>query len=268
VRQLSASRKIKDFLRIIDMVEADQQEEKKVAPIVLCFSGYDPSGGAGLLADARACRSFDTFAVVVQTALVVQNTAGVRETFASTAAQIEAQFEALNDDLTFSAVKVGVIPTIDAVQSVARCLRKLKQANSELPIIIDPVFLPSNGKNWGGESLFEAIQNELFPFATLVTPNALEAAIIAGRQIENLEGMGEVAKQIQRQCGAKNVLIKGGHMAQLGGERRGDGSELLAIDVFYDGFHETNLRSRFLPDSAVRGTGCLLSSAITAQMAV
>mgnify|MGYP002778817883 CR=1 FL=1 len=252
-------------------------------PSVLCFSGYDPSSGAGILADARACAAFETFAVGVLTSVVPQNSCGVTHTFALSGAQIEAQFAALCDDITPAAVKIGLLSSREVISSVARAL----QALPPVPIILDPVFAPSSGENWGTQTLFEAIKAEILPLVSLVTPNIAEAKILAGgeREIHSVHAMADAARAIHAQTGVANVLVKGGHLFTQSGQRKTDRDEALAIDLFFDGQRETQFRARRLETgitprnsgendaarakngSGVRGTGCLLASAIAAQMA-
>ena len=219
------------------------------SPVVLCIAGFDPSGGAGLLADARACAAFGAFAVCAQTGIAAQNTRGVTAIFPTEIRALRAQLDALLDDFEIGAVKIGAIFSLETVEIVAQTIEKLK-----VPVVIDPVLAPSNGPDFGDETVWRALQTRLFPLATLLTPNAPEAAILSGQNVENLADAEKIAPLL----GARNVLLKGGHLLA-------DTDE--ATDLFWDGVQIFHLRAPRQIGTEVRGTGCLLSSAIAAQLA-
>lgn len=233
-------------------------------PVVLCIGGFDPCAGAGLLADARACAAFGAFAIAAQTALVPQNTRGVRALCASSPEMLTAQLEALGQDIAFDAVKIGLLPDVASIEIVISFLRGWK-AQKVLPVVIDPVLAPTEGAVWSDDATIAALA-ELFPLCTLLTPNAPEARILTGCALGELGEM-EAAARALRERGAENVLLKGGHIEGLETQRRGDRSQELSVDLFWDGHHAHQLRARRVEGVEVRGTGCLLASAIAAQLA-
>ena len=234
-------------------------------PVVLCIAGFDPCGGAGLLADARACSAFGAFALGAQTALVPQNTRGVRAIAPTSPAMLLAQLEALGEDIAFDAVKIGLMPNVESIEIVAGFLRGWK-VQTGLPIVLDPTLSPTQGASWSDDETVAALVEQLLPLATMVTPNAPEAQILSGRSVGNLRDMEAAARHLHA-SGAHSVLLKGGHVETLGTQRRSDRPEALAVDIFFDGREAHQLRARRVEGVEVRGTGCLLASAIAAQLA-
>lgn len=225
-----------------------------VLPSVLCIGGLDPSAGAGLAADVRACAAFGALALPVATAIAVQNTRGVTGIDAVAPEIIAAQIETLLQDIAPAAVKIGLIPNLAAVEAVAACLQPLRGA---VPIVIDTVFAPTSGPIFSDDATIIAIVHQLLPLATVVTPNALEARVLGADEIADLEGMKRAAKVIWQRSGAKNVLLKGGHV---------DDSQW-AVDLWFDGAEWHELRARREKNYEVRGTGCLLAAALAANLA-
>ncbi len=225
-----------------------------ILPTVLCIGGLDPSGGAGLFADARACAAFGTLALPVATAIVPQNTRGVKSIEAVVPQVIAAQIETLLEDIAPAAVKIGLIPNALAVEAIAACLQSLRGA---VPIVIDTVFAPTSGPIFNDEATIELLGSQLLSMATVVTPNALEARRLGAGEIGDLEEMKRAARLIFERTGAQNVLLKGGHV---------DDPEF-AVDLLFDGAEWVELRARREKGYEVRGTGCLLASALAANAA-
>jgi hydroxymethylpyrimidine/phosphomethylpyrimidine kinase len=223
-------------------------------PIVLCIGGLDPSGGAGIAADARACSAFGSLALPVATAIVVQNTRGVRLIEPIRPAILRAQIETLLEDIRPGAVKIGMLPDAGAVEAIAQLLRPLQ---SQIPIVMDTVFAPSSGPTFNDDSTIAVMIRQLFPLATLVTPNALEARQLGAAPIGDLDSMQRAAQIVLDRTGAGGVLLKGGHLAD----------PEYAVDLFFDGSRYLELRARRQGSYEVRGTGCLLASAVAAGLA-
>ena len=234
-------------------------------PVVLCIAGFDPCGGAGLLADARACAAFGAFALGAQTALVPQNTVGVRAITPTSPEVLTTQLEALGEDIAFDAVKIGLLPSVESIAIVTAFLRGWK-AQKWLPVVLDPTLSPSSGAAWSDDATIAALLEQLWPLATLVTPNAPEAQVLSGCAVANRDDMEAAARALAAR-GAANVLVKGGHLEALETQRRGERADALAVDLFFDGREAHQLRARRVEGVEVRGTGCLLASAIAAQLA-
>ena len=229
-------------------------EISKSVPVLLCIGGLDPSGGAGIGADARAAHAFSAHALSVATAIVAQNTRGVALVEAVSPAILQKQIEVLLEDISIDAIKIGMIPNLASVEILARILRPL---HLSIPIVIDTVFAPTSGLAFNDSNTIEAIIAQLLPLATLVTPNAIEAVQLGALLWNDAASMQRAALEILGRSGAKNVLLKGGHSDDL----------RFSTDLFCDGKQFLELRAPREKNFEVRGTGCLLASAIAAGLA-
>lgn len=222
---------------------------------VLCIGGLDPSGGAGLLADARACNAAGVHALSVVTAIVPQNTWGVTLVDPVAPAVLRAQIETLLADIRPGAIKIGMIPNRETIELLAEILRPL---SAQIPVVIDTVFAPTTGAIFNDENAIEALKTQLLPLATVVMPNAVEAVQLGAAPITDWVTMQRAARQIRDQTGAKTVLLKGGHVANAE----------FSTDCFFDGEAFVELRARRENGFEVRGTGCLLAAHLGAHLAL
>jgi hydroxymethylpyrimidine/phosphomethylpyrimidine kinase len=165
---------------------------------------------------------------------------------------VRGQIDALAADLRPAALKTGMLATAELVEAVALAIREHHLA----PYVLDPVMVASSGDRLLDKGAEGAITQELFPLATLVTPNLDEAAILTGRPLASIEDMQDAARALVDR-GASAALVKGGHLA---------GEE--AVDVFWDGAEERVWRRPRLHTTSTHGTGCTLSAAITAGLAL
>ncbi len=220
--------------------------------IVLCIAGFDPCGGAGLLADARAVAAFGAYALGVQTALVPQNTLGVRALSATAPDLLKLQLETLAEDIAFNAVKIGLLPDVASIEIVAEFL-----THCHVPIVVDPVLAPTRGPAWSDAATHAALRERIFRLATMLTPNLPEAQILGNCAINDLPSMEAAARALRSESGAEIVLLKGGHLADTP----------QVDDVYADASGIEWLRAPRIIGIGVRGTGCLLASAIAAQLA-
>ena len=238
-------------------------KEKVTAPIALTIAGFDPSGGAGIIADLRTFTAFGCIPTAVITSLTFQNARGIQEARHQTAETVREQVKAIVAESPIAAVKTGMLPTPEIVREVARLFREM-----ELPApVVDPVLRSTSGYELMESGAIEVLWAEFMPLARLITPNIPEAERLTGLRIGNEKGMREAANKL-REMGAHAVLIKGGHLKQKP-EVRGQRSEkastaLQAIDVLDDGGRVTVFRGGWIDSPPVRGTGCMLSSAIAA----
>jgi hydroxymethylpyrimidine kinase/phosphomethylpyrimidine kinase len=233
---------------------------------MLAIGGLDPSGGAGLPADARAAAAFGVHCCGITTAVIAQNTRGVAEIEPVSPALLAAQLDNLLEDITPRAVKIGVLPNAASAQVV---LQRLRQMGST-PLIIDTVFAPSSGPRFADEATVCAIVEHLLPLAEVVTPNIPEAEKLLGAPIADRDAMRAAAQLIHDRYGARHVLLKGGHLPDAAGREdiAGDAEVICdALDIFYDGKHVIEMRLPRVIGSEVRGTGCMLASAIAALRA-
>lgn len=220
---------------------------------MLLVAGLDPSGGAGLLADAATVRSRGLHAAGVATALTVQDSARCHGYEPVDPSLIERQLEALVEDLPFSSVKVGMLGTAEVARSVARGLAPLVERG--VPVVLDPVLRASVGAELLDGEPHEALA-PLLPLLALLTPNRGEAEALAGCEIADTVGQRRAARTL-RALGLNAVLVKGGHL---------DGAEVM--DLFDDGGEPLELRAPRQSGEAPHGTGCALSTEIACALAL
>jgi hydroxymethylpyrimidine/phosphomethylpyrimidine kinase len=220
-------------------------------PVALTIAGSDPGGGAGVQADLRTFAAFGVHGASVLAALTAQDTRGVHATLEVPPAFVVLQLDAVLDDLPVRAAKTGMLHRAAVIDAVVARL-----GARPLPhLVVDPVLAAS-----GGEALLEpagiaVLRERLLPLATLVTPNLREAEVLTGRTVSEPAEMREAARALVA-LGARAALVKGGHLP-------GD-----ALDVLYDGHEFRELRAPRVEGRRLHGTGCVLSAAITAGLAL
>ena len=217
---------------------------------VLTIAGSDSGGGAGIQADLKTITALGGFGMSVITALTAQNTLGVQGVHEVPEYFIEDQFDSVATDIGIDAAKTGMLATSRILKVVAKKIREYKIGN----LVVDPVMVAKGGapliKNEAQKSLIE----ELLPLAYVITPNIPEAEVLSKIKISSVDDMKKSAEIIYS-LGAKNVVIKGGHLT-------GD-----AVDILYDGdiFHEFS--SERIDTEDTHGTGCTYSAAIATGLA-
>lgn len=217
----------------------------------LTIAGFDPTGWAGLLADAMVFKDMGTEPLGVPTAITVQDLLSVSEVAPLEAGLLSRQICSVLRTQTVAAVKIGMLATGRGAKAVAEALQK-----SPAIIVLDPVIASTGGTPLIDEEGLTVIKESLIPMATLVTPNMGEASVLTGSTVADIMGMKKAAECIHKNLKPGAVLVKGGHM---NGE---------PIDVLFDGREFTEFQgSRLIgPREVFHGTGCLLSSAITAGL--
>jgi len=223
-------------------------------PVVLTIAGSDSGGGAGIQADLKtveACGGFGTSAI---TSVTAQNTTGVESTHVLPTAEIDAQCRAVTDDFDVAAVKTGMLATAEVVELVTERVRE-----TDAPAVVDPVMVAASGDRLLAEAA-ESAYEELIAEATLVTPNADEAAVLTGVDPDD-EGEARAAGEALVEMGADAALVKGGHMLD-GDEIDGD-----VVDVLVTGDSVETFRHPRVETEATHGSGCTLSSAIATHLA-
>ena len=240
----------------------------------LTIAGFDPSGGAGVLADVRTFAAFGFQAVAAITSVTFQNTARVFGALHQTGEAVRAQVLPLLDDDRIICAKLGMLPTREVVFEVARLFQE-----TDLPRpVVDPVTRSSSGQRLMEEKALAALIKELLPVARLVTPNIPEAETFTGITITSETDMRRAAAII-REMGAGAVLIKGGHLKkqEADGRRQMAGSRERgtykaqeefdeAIDVLDNEGKVTVFRQRRIAGADLHGSGCILSAAIAAGL--
>jgi hydroxymethylpyrimidine/phosphomethylpyrimidine kinase len=222
--------------------------------IALTIAGSDSGGGAGIQADLKTFQQFGVFGTSVIVALTAQNTRGVRAVEAVPEAMVSAQLTALAEDLPPAALKTGMLAEASLVRLVAKAVRE----NGWGPLVVDPVMVATSGHRLLTGEAEAVIRERLVPLAALVTPNLEEAAVLAGRPVHDVPTM-ERAGETLLHLGAAAALVKGGHLD--------DRSELLT-DVLVTPEGVRHFTHRRLATSSTHGTGCTLSAAVTAGLAL
>ena len=222
-------------------------------PTALTLAGSDSGGGAGLQADLKAFEAHGVFGMSVVTALTAQNTRGVASIHAVPPAFVTAQIDAVASDLPVGAVKTGMLASADVVEAVADGLARWRLG----PVVVDPVMVAKGGQSLLEASAVEAVVRRLLPLADLATPNAHEAAALAGFSVRSLADARRAAAAILA-LGPRAVLVKGGHL-----DNEPDAVDLL---LTADGA-ETLFREARLDTVHTHGTGCTYASAIAANLA-
>ncbi len=220
--------------------------------IALTIAGSDSGGGAGIQADLKTFARFGVFGTSVITAVTAQNTVGVRAWERVSPRLVRAQIDAVAEDLRPAAVKSGMLGDADVVRAVAAGVR----AHALTPYVVDPVMVATSGDPLLESDAVAAIVEELFPLATLVTPNLDEASLLVGADVGDVEAMEHAARMLVDTLGARAALVKGGHL--------GSGS---LVDVLYDGVSMRRFAHPRIDTRSTHGTGCTLSSAIAALLA-
>lgn len=217
----------------------------------LTIAGSDSSGGAGIQADIKSFSANGVYGMSIITAITAQSTQGVFGIMDVTPEIIEKQIDVIFDDIEIDAIKIGMVSKIESIEAISNALGRVEN----LPqIVLDPVMISKSGFKLLSDDAKNTLIEKLIPLATLITPNLPEAEDLLDREILTIEDMKKAAIDIKK-MGAKNVLIKGGH---LEGE---------ATDLLYDGESFVVFEQDRINTKHTHGTGCTLSSAITANLA-
>ena len=225
----------------------NQIQNNIAPPVALTIAGFDPSGGAGVIADIKTFSAFGFFATAAVTSLTFQNTIGVSGATHQTGATVRSQILPVVEDFEIACVKTGMLPSREVIEEIARLFRDIKTLPAP---VVDPVVRSTSGFDLIDDAALEALIENLFPLARLITPNIPEAERITGLKIEDEGGMIQAAHSL-RDMGARAALVKGGHLTGA------------PVDVLLDDknsvrvFHGARLIS-----TATHGTGCTLAAAI------
>ncbi len=241
---------------------------KTSIPVALTIAGFDPSGGAGILADARTFGAFGFAAAAVATSLTFQNEREFLGAVHQTAETVRAQVEPLLKTTAFACAKTGMLPTREVVNEVARLFQ-----HEGLPApVVDPVLMSSSGRRLMDDDAIEGLIDQLFPLSRLVTPNIPEAERLSGLQINSEAEMQKAAARIRR-LGARAVLVKGGHLRDEAATLPEVDQETLegrysktTTDVLDDDGQVTVFREERVVGVEMHGSGCRLSAAIAAGL--
>lgn len=217
---------------------------------VLTIAGSDPSGGAGIQADLKTMAAHGVYGMSVITAVTAQNTTGVRSFEAVSPAMVTDQLEMVWTDIPPSAVKTGMLANADIISAISKAFKHFNAKN----LVVDPVMVATSGYQLIADNAIDMIVAELFPLAALITPNVNEA--------KRLTGTDDITAQLTalHAMGVSNVLLKGGDRTE--GDHKKD---VLSLD---NGSKVIVLGSPTIDTPNTHGTGCTLSAAIAARLAL
>ncbi|USI75169.1 bifunctional hydroxymethylpyrimidine kinase/phosphomethylpyrimidine kinase [Sphingomonas morindae] len=219
---------------------------------VLTIAGTDPTGGAGIQADIKTFSALGAYAMSAITAVVAQNTRGVRSFVSLEPEFVADQIDAVFDDVRVDAVKIGMVATARIAQAVAARLRHHGATN----IVLDPVMVAKSGDHLLQADAVAAILSELVPLSTVITPNLPEAGVLLGLEPEWTHAeMRERIVDLHR-LGSQWVLLKGGHM----------GRDATSTDLLVGAGEILELKADRITTNNDHGTGCTLSAAIAALL--
>lgn len=220
---------------------------------VLSIAGSDSGGGAGIQADLKTFAALGCYGMTAITALTAQNTVGVQGIHPVPAAFLKAQLQSVVEDIGVDAVKIGMLHAPEIVEVVAWAIDHYRLKN----VVLDPVMVATSGDRLIASDTVQVLVRELFPRAALITPNLDEAALLLQQPIVDADGLDGAAQALLA-MGAQAVLLKGGHLP---------GDALVDV-LLQPGQPMLRLASTRIPSRNVHGTGCTLSSAIAAQLAL
>jgi hydroxymethylpyrimidine/phosphomethylpyrimidine kinase len=225
-----------------------EQRSKFRVPVVLAIAGLDPSGGAGILADARTIAAFDCYPTAAITSITFQNSSGVYGSLHLDRDTLRGQVLPVLSEFPVASVKTGMLATREIVLEVAQIVREHKPYF----LVVDPVMISTSGYALMDQTAVSELKSSLLPLAHLVTPNIPEAEKLVGFPITGEAEMSRAAEAIRR-LGAQAVLIKGGHLKS---------AKAGVIDLLDDQGKVNVFRGEWIEGGEFRGTGCTLASAI------
>ena len=222
-------------------------------PVALTIAGSDSSAGAGLQADLKTFSALGVYGLTAATCIVAETPGRVVRIEAVTAQTVRDQLDVLLDNFPVAAIKTGLLYSADIISTVAEVLAA--RTESHVPLIVDPVMIATSGDRLLQDDAMESYEDELFPRASLITPNLDEAGALLGRKIDRREAMDEAGRALADRY-KTSILLKGGHLA---------GND--AVDLLFHAQTVTEFHAPFVRGVSTHGTGCTFSAAITAGMA-
>jgi hydroxymethylpyrimidine/phosphomethylpyrimidine kinase len=217
----------------------------------LTIAGSDSGGGAGIQADLKTFSAFRVFGTSVLTAVTAQNSVGVQGVESLPPAFVAEQLRSVLSDIGADAAKCGMLSTAPIIDAIAGVLAEHPIAS----LVVDPVMVAKSGDPLLQPDARDALVRRILPLAIVVTPNLPEAEVLTGMTVRTREEMREAARRIHG-MGPRHVLVKGGHL-------KGD-----PVDVLWDGRALTELAAPRIESNNTHGTGCTLSAAIAAGLAL
>lgn len=222
-------------------------------PVALTIAGSDCSGGAGIQADLKTFSALGVYGASAITSIVAENTQGVQAIESVSLEMLKQQIISVFDDIQVDAIKIGMLHSTGLVEIVAECIDRFKPKW----VVSDPVMIATSGDMLIEKDTVDSLKKLLFQRATIITPNLDEASFLSGISINSIEDMKR-AGEILLQQGCQNVLMKGGHLK----------GEIITDILMQKNGDFIEMKAPYIDTKNTHGTGCTLSSAIAAHLAL
>src|SRR5437763_7162946 len=239
-----------------DESRAGAQRSTENVPVALSIAGSDSSAGAGIQADLKTFSALGVYGLTAVTCIVAEIPGKVSGIEPASAKIVREQIEVLAKSFPIAAVKAGLLCSAEIVSAVAKAIQDIgKMFAQRIPLVVDPVFVATSGDPLLEPAAIETYEKELFPLASLITPNLDEARRLLGTRIRDRRSMHRAGKKLEKRFGTA-ILLKGGHLA---GSR--------AVDLLFANGKVIEFSAPFVRGIATHGTGCTYSAALTAGLA-
>ncbi|HFI0022314.1 TPA: bifunctional hydroxymethylpyrimidine kinase/phosphomethylpyrimidine kinase [Streptococcus suis] len=219
--------------------------------VALSIAGTDPTGGAGVMADLKSFQARSVYGMAVVTSVVAQNTKGVQLIRHLDQEILEEQLKSVFQDIVPDAIKTGMLAQVETIELVASYL-----AEQKCPYVLDPVMVATSGDRLIEEDAIQALKTKLLPLATIITPNLPEAEVLVGRTLKSENDIMNAGRWIRKELGVKNVVIKGGHLANVASDY-----------LFLEDGEVRIISAARIATNHTHGTGCTYAAVITAELA-
>lgn len=225
-------------------------------PVALTIAGSDSSAGAGIQADLKTFSALGVYGLTTVTCIVAEIPGKVSRIEPISARIVREQIEVLVKNFPIGAIKTGLLCSTEIISALAKAIRSMdRHSASRVPVVVDPVIVATSGDALLKTAAIAAYEKELFPLASLITPNLTEAERLLGTEIKDRRSMHRAGKELRREYGTA-ILLKGGHL-------EGDA----ALDLLFIDGKVVEFSAPFVHGVATHGTGCTYSAAISAGLA-
>ena len=236
--------------------QSRRSQSAATVPVALSIAGSDSSAGAGIQADVKTFSARGVYGLTAVTCIVAEIPGKVSRIEPVSAKIVREQIEVLAKNFPIAAIKTGLLCSAGIVSAVAKTILDLDKIFApRIPLVIDPVFVATSGDSLLDPAAIETYEKELFPLASLITPNLDEAGRLLGAKIKDRQSIHRAGKELEKRF-KTGILLKGGH---LPGER--------AVDLLFSNGKVVEFSAPFVRGVATHGTGCTYSAAITAGLA-
>jgi hydroxymethylpyrimidine/phosphomethylpyrimidine kinase len=233
-----------------------RSQSAATVPVALSVAGSDSSAGAGIQADLKTFSALGVYGLTAVTCIVAEIPGKVSRIEPVSAKIVRQQIEVLAKNFEIAAIKTGLLCSAEIVSAVAKTFRdKARMFETQIPLIIDPIIVATSGDHLLEQAAIETYKKELFPLASLITPNVGEAEQLLGTKIKDRQSMHRAGKELEKRFRTA-ILLKGGHLA---GDR--------AVDLLFANGKILEFSAPFVRGVVTHGTGCTYSAAITAGLA-